>query len=56
VVCSELKDAMSREAVVKALGLEELAETHKLLELFMISVIKGTGYQEGFKWLSAQIP
>lgn len=52
----EMKEALSQEAVSKALELDELQESHKALQLFMISVYGGRGYQDGFKWLSSQIP
>jgi GTP-binding protein SAR1 len=52
----DVKSSLSREQLIKGLTLEELADAHSgPLQLFLVSVVKGTGYLDAFKWLSGNI-
>jgi len=53
----ERKDSAPAEALAKALDIAKLhAATERPIELFMISCLKGEGYEAGFRWLSHYLP
>jgi signal recognition particle receptor subunit beta len=47
---SELESALPLGALQTQLGLEGIKYPH--VQLFSISVVQGTGYVEGFRWLA----
>jgi len=49
---SDLKEALSAEAIYKAL---DVASVKGPAQVFSCSVVKGTGYTEGFQWLATQV-
>jgi hypothetical protein len=51
-VLVRIQTALSLPALQAALKLTDFA--HPRLQLFTISVIAGTGYRDGFRWLASQ--
>jgi len=50
----DLESAMDSDTVAKAIGYEELAMRHgeDRIAMFRISVLRGEGYQEAFRWIA----
>lgn len=50
---SELSHAMTLDAIQQGLNWQQVV--HEPLAIFAVSVIKGTGYEEGFRWIAANV-
>lgn len=51
---SDLEGSMGKAELVKSLGCD-LEDGERPMELYLSSLIAGTGYTQGFQWLSGHL-
>jgi GTP-binding protein SAR1 len=50
----DIPGSLTREQLTKGLDLDNLKIYHNI-QMFMISIVQNSGYEEGFNWLSQQL-